>query len=237
MEIVFPTTELMISVNLTDATTESYMGAFNASETKGEIMNKNTYAQTDSIGSGVSSPDGEIQSILDPEEVRITARVETLWKKHEDGKVKQKHSQETLKKIRVELAERLSELKSIHSRPGRAGNFSTVLKTIGIPRSTANRLVSAFENIAAKDASNCPTGTITGELTFEEAAKKVRQLSVATWSRVRKHVTSAELLAEYIDEFNNVADAALNQIAEAKSPAPGKTPATEACVSEMAAAA
>lgn len=94
--------------------------------------------------------------------------------------------------------------------------------------------MAAHEHIAAKEEGNGTSGAIA----FDEAAKKVRQLAVKTWARLQRDVTSAELLAEYIEELNSVADAFFNNAAEAMSAAaPGKAPATAPCEPEMAAAA
>jgi hypothetical protein len=167
-----------------------------------------------------------------------TAEVQKLWLKHEDGKAKHKKSKEALTKIRTELAERLCVLKTIHSRAGCRGEFSAVLKAIGIPRSTANRLVAVHERIAKTDGGNCPSGTIPWEPTFEDAAKKVRKLAVTTWARLKKDLTSTELLNEFFDEFCAQADIAFANAAEAVSAtAPGTTAATDSRESEIAIAA
>jgi hypothetical protein len=230
----------IISVNFAEATSQPYAGALNAPKNK-EISMNNTFhpePKADLIALGIPANEGEIQPVSDPEETRITAQVETLWKKHVEGDAKQKKSKEMLKRIRIELAERLFELKAVHCRAGRSGQFSATLKTLGIPRSTANRLVAVHERIAKTEEGNCPIGTTTGEPTPDDAAKKVRQLAVAAWKRVKKDLTTTELLEEFIEEFRNEADVTFTNAAEAKlATTPVKAPATAPCKPEMAAAA
>jgi hypothetical protein len=240
MEIVFPSTIPMSSANLTDTTSDAKVGARSAPEKEEETMNKAFHAEpkADLIKPGLPTSAGEIQLTLSPDEQLVANQVQKLWDQHEAGKVKHKKSQASLKQIRIELAERLCELKAVHCRAGRSGLFSATLKTLGIPRSTANRLVAVHENAAKTEEGNCPNGTTTGEPTCEEAAKKVRQLAVTTWSRLKGHVPTFDLLTEFIEELTNVADASFNKAADVKSATvPVKIPATAPSKPEMAAAA
>src|ERR1035437_7246393 len=85
---------------------------------------------------GTTRPDdGEI-------ETQLTEEISSLWNQHTRLSADRKATSKELRQIRASLAERLSGMKSLLSRPGRLGQWRGWLNQRGIPRSTADRLVA-----------------------------------------------------------------------------------------------
>jgi hypothetical protein len=84
-------------------------------------------------------------------------------------------------------------MKSLLSRPGRVGQWRGWLKQRGIPRSTADRLVSRHAETLVGDNGNVPTGAISepGEANAEKLAKNV-------WLRFGKLLTTHESILRFI---------------------------------------
>jgi hypothetical protein len=136
---------------------------------------------------GTTRPDGtEI-------ETQLTEEISTLWSDHVRLSADRKATSKELRQIRASLAERLSGMKSLLSRPGRVGQWRGWLRQQGIPRSTADRLVSRHAETLVGDNGNVPTGAISepGEANAEKLAKNV-------WLRFGKLLTTHESILRFI---------------------------------------
>src|SRR5579872_2080932 len=75
-------------------------------------------------------------------ETQLANQISSLWKETTRLSADRRASARELRQIRSALAERLYEMKSLLSRPGRNGEWRGWLREQAIPRSTADRLVS-----------------------------------------------------------------------------------------------
>lgn len=112
----------------------------------------------------------EVQSTQSDEssqdEAALTAEIAELWRLHTDYKGSIKNQTENLRSLRNELGKRLSEMKQVLAKPGRAGGWSAWLKERQISRATADRLVGKHERSLNPDG-NCLSESIS-EPTEEE---------------------------------------------------------------------
>jgi hypothetical protein len=74
-------------------------------------------------------------------ESRLSEEVICLWGEHIRAAGQKKASAAELRVLRAQLAERLYQMKTLLSRPGRGGGWRSWRSTVGIPRSTGDRLV------------------------------------------------------------------------------------------------
>jgi hypothetical protein len=136
---------------------------------------------------GTTRPDGtEI-------ETQLTEEISSLWSDHVRLSANHKTTAKELRQIRASLAERLAAMKSLLSRPGRLGQWRGWLRQQGIPRSTADRLVSRHAETLVGDNGNVPTGAISepGEANAEKLARNV-------WLRFGKLLTTHESILRFI---------------------------------------
>ena len=126
-------------------------------------------------------------------ETQLAEEINTLWSDHVRLSADRKATSKELRQIRASLAERLSGMKSLLSRPGRVGQWRGWLRQQGIPRSTADRLVSRHAETLVGDNGNVPTGAISepGEADAEKLARNV-------WLRFGKLLTTHESILRFI---------------------------------------
>ena len=126
-------------------------------------------------------------------ETQLTEEISTLWSDHVRLSASRKTTSKELRQIRASLTERLSGMKSLLSHPGRGGQWRGWLRQQGIPRSTADRLVSRHAETLVGDNGNVPTGAISepGEANAEKLAKNV-------WLRFGKLLTTHESILRFI---------------------------------------
>jgi hypothetical protein len=146
----------------------------------------------------IPEPEAEVQpGTTQPDdstiENQLTQEISTLWSDHVRLSADRKATSKELRQIRAGLAERLSGMKSLLSRPGRLGQWRGWLRQQGIPRSTADRLVSRHAETLVGDNGNVPTGAISGpgEADAEKLAKNV-------WLRFGKLLTTHESILRFI---------------------------------------
>jgi hypothetical protein len=130
--------------------------------------------------------DGTIES-------QLTEEISALWGAHVGLSANHKTTAKELRQIRASLAERLHAMKSLLSCPGRLGQWRGWLRQQGIPRSTADRLVSRHAETLVGENGNVPTGAISepGEANAEKLAKNV-------WLRIGKLLTTDESVIQFI---------------------------------------
>src|ERR1017187_5757460 len=80
-------------------------------------------------------------------ETHLAQEISTLWMENTRLSANRKATAKDLRQIRAILAERLHEMKSLLSRPGRGGQWRSWLKERGINRSTADSLVAELAGL------------------------------------------------------------------------------------------
>jgi len=127
-------------------------------------------------------------------ETELTQEISTLWSDHVRLSASRRATAKELCVIRARLAERLHAMKSLLSRPGRLGQWRGWLKQQGIPRSTADRLVSRHAETLGIENGNVPTGAI-WEPAKDGAGMK---LAKVVWPQILKYLTKDESVVEFI---------------------------------------
>jgi len=126
-------------------------------------------------------------------ETQLAQEISTLWSDHVRLSAGRRATSKELRQVRARLAERLHEMKSLLSRPGRGGQWRPWLRERGIPRSTADRLVSRFAETLGIENGNVPTGAIPSSP--EDSAER---LARSVWQRVGKFLSTGELVVRFI---------------------------------------
>jgi hypothetical protein len=146
----------------------------------------------------IPEPEAEVQP--DPAqpddtiiETQLAQEISTLWSDHVRLSASRKTTSKELRQIRASLTERLHAMKSLLSHPGRGGQWRGWLKQRGIPRSTADRLVSRYSETLCSRDENVPTGAISepGEADAEKLAKNA-------WLRFGKLLTTHKSILRFI---------------------------------------
>jgi hypothetical protein len=92
-------------------------------------------------------------------ETQLTHEISELWSSHMRLSVDRRATAKELRLVRARLAERLHEMKSLLSCPGRAGQWRSWLRQQHIPRSTADRLAARYAETLGRE-NNVLTGAI-----------------------------------------------------------------------------
>src|ERR1700751_2334021 len=106
------------------------------------------------------APTLEVPTTINPAEAHLVNEIGELWQIHTPAQTSLHKTRDELKLIRANLSRRLHDLKSVLSRPGRGGAWSSFLESQRIPRSTADRLARAHEKTLSADTQNCATEQI-----------------------------------------------------------------------------
>lgn len=151
----------------------------------------------------MTEPESTTQLLINPaatnpDEVHLINEVGTLWQAHEQAQTTIKKSRGEMKVIRADLSQRLYELKSVLSRPGRGGAWSSFLVTEKIPRSSADRLVRGHERTLIPQAVNCAAEQIP-----ESTEVIVHKYLHALWPRMSRVLTNPESIELFIDELRS----------------------------------
>jgi hypothetical protein len=140
----------------------------------------------------VITPEPEVEAPPDATQVddtaletQLTEKIKTLWSEHKCLSADHKTTAKELRKLRVALAERLFEMKSLLSRPGRGGEWRGWLRERKIPRSTADRLCARHAETVGADVENVLSGA-----TSEPTKSDVLKFSYTLWPRIQKVVTT-----------------------------------------------
>jgi len=104
------------------------------------------------------SHDAEVTA-ADAAEAQLAKDIGDLWAVHAQSQSLLGKTRDELKIVRANLAERLYELKSVLSCPGRSGQWSGFLASEKIPRTTADRLVSLHEKSINVDGNRTDGAT------------------------------------------------------------------------------
>jgi hypothetical protein len=120
----------------------------------------------------------------------LSMEVTALWGDHRLYQTRSKEMRGEAARIRTELAEVLHRAKELLSVPGCAGKWNEYLRKHGIPRSSAERLVSLHER--ALHPGSCTVRT-----SPDPTQKEIRKLVRAVLPRILRVIPSAE----YFDKF------------------------------------
>jgi len=126
-------------------------------------------------------------------EPKLGDEITSLWSAHVDAKNAARATNSELRTIRAKLGEQLHEMKQMLARPGRSGQWSSFLLERGIPRATADRLVTRHLRSISPDL-NCITEEVS-EPTDEEVQKVFNSL----WPKLRRVLTTPESFYRFID--------------------------------------
>lgn len=125
-------------------------------------------------------------------ETQLTQEISELWSSHVRLNGDRKATAKELRQIRASLAERLHEMKLLLSRPGRSGQWRSWLRERGIPRSTADRLVSRHAETVGIENGNVPSEAI------DQEHDAVEQLVQSLLPRLQRRLPDAQAVFHFI---------------------------------------
>jgi hypothetical protein len=129
-------------------------------------------------------------------ETQLTNQISSLWVENTRLSADRKATTRELRQIRASLAERLYEMKSLLSRPGRGGEWRGWLREQGIPRSSADRLCARHGETLDIENGNVPSGAIT-----EQEEANADKLAKSVWQRFGKFLSIDEAAFQFIDRI------------------------------------
>ena len=115
----------------------------------------------------------------------LSEEIGALWDEHVRVAGAKKATAQELRALRASLAEKLYEMKLLLSRPGRGGQWRGWLSTVGIPRSTGDRLVERHGESLGETAKNVPSESISPQ---QESERLVQSMM----PRLRRSLTSKD---------------------------------------------
>jgi hypothetical protein len=126
-------------------------------------------------------------------EIQLTNQISSLWSENTRLNADRRTTAKDLREIRTILAERLYEMKSLLSRPGRGGQWRSWLKERGINRSSADRLVAHHGETLCNHEEDAPH-----EATSNSQADTAEKLARDVWSRLRKVLDTHETVVRFL---------------------------------------
>ena len=146
----------------------------------------------------IAEPETEVQpDQTQPDEsaveMQLTEEINTLWSDHVRLSANRRVTARELRQIRSTLAERLYEMKSLLSRPGRGGQWRSWLKERGINRSSADRLVAHHGETLCNHEEDAP-----GEAISNSPDDSAEKLARDVWSRLRKVLDTHETVVRFL---------------------------------------
>lgn len=148
---------------------------------------------TEPFGDELVAMSADVPLPIDVEtESTIDQAIVSLWSADRNTKGTAKQAKLTLQDIRLHLGERLWAMKSILVRSGRAGGWAAYLRTHKLPRATADRYVNQHL------ASMTPATNRLSEAVPEPTVEDVRRLVEKLLPRLRRMLTSQELVSEFL---------------------------------------
>jgi hypothetical protein len=124
-------------------------------------------------------------------EAQLSLEISTLWSAHGKGKATARRTREELTELRQQLGERLHALKSTLARTGRGGRWISFLRSCGIPRSSADRMITRHVAML-NPPQNCPIGAIS---TPDQARAFVQRML----PKLRRLLTSIDTVDAFYD--------------------------------------
>jgi hypothetical protein len=121
----------------------------------------------------------------------LTEEIGALWDEHVRIAGAKKASASELRIVRLQLAEKLFAMKSLLSRPGRGGQWRGWLSTVGIPRSTGDRLATRHGETLGIVTKNAPHEAIS-------PVQQVEGLLKAIMPRLRRILVTREMASQFV---------------------------------------
>lgn len=115
-------------------------------------------------------------------EQQLADEIRHLWAVHVAAKTTVKQTREELRTLRKRLSERLCQMKLLLARPGRNGGWSSFLRSQGIAKATADRLVRKHEEISS------PQPNIVSEQVSEPSRDDVGRFIDSQWSKLERNL-------------------------------------------------
>jgi hypothetical protein len=136
----------------------------------------------------------------DEAERKLADQIRQLWTAHVEARGVAKRTRAELKAIREQLGERLFEMKKLLAIPGRNGGWSSFLRSEGIAKATADRLVRKHQQ------SIDPQPNIVSEEVSELETEDVGRLFDSLSPRLEKSITTPNSAYEFIVCFTGYFD-------------------------------
>lgn len=156
---------------------------------------------------------GAFATAVQPEaetEQKLADEIKHLWAVHVEAQTTVKKTKAELEAIRQQLGERLHEMKQLLARPGRNGRWPSFLRSQGIARPTAERLVRPHE------APVGPQPDSAGGQVGEPTDADVERFFDSYWFRMRKrHPTrqgAYDFLLWYVENLGLAHEVQVNGI-------------------------
>jgi hypothetical protein len=153
----------------------------------------------------------EILAIDDSSEAQLVDEVGNLWLVHSQAQSSLSKTRDDLKLLRTDLSRRLHALKSLLARPGRGGAWHSFLQAQKIPRSSADRLVRAYEKTISAD-DNCTSDQIpeTNEMVVQRYVR-------ALWPKLSRILKTRESVRLFTAELLRISEKSFADPSPAKS--------------------
>jgi hypothetical protein len=145
----------------------------------------------------------EVPAVIDGAEEQLVDEIGNLWQVHSQAQTSLRKTRNELRLTMTDLSQRLFELKSVLSRPGRGGAWSSFLQAKKIPRSTADRLVRNHAKTISADPDSCTTEHIK-----EPTEVVVCRYFHALWPKLSKVLKTHEAVEVFVAELRYKAETA-----------------------------
>jgi hypothetical protein len=127
-------------------------------------------------------------------EDRLKNEIKSLWSVHQEGKARAQKTKEQMKTLRLDLGQKLCEMKAILARTGRSGRWAAYLRSQDLPRATAERYIDRHEALSnPKQIESC-------EAIPETTAEDVRRLVRNLMPRLRRVLKTQSWMEWFLTE-------------------------------------
>jgi hypothetical protein len=130
-------------------------------------------------------------------EQELGEEIASLWSAHTGAKNTAKATKEELRSIRAKLGEQLYRMKEVLAQPGRGGQWSGFLRNRGIPRATADRLVTRHLRSVNPDANRL------SEPVAEPTEEEVQRLFNSILPRLRRVLRTPSSLYHFVASLSS----------------------------------
>jgi hypothetical protein len=134
----------------------------------------------------------EVPAKLDME-MQLTKEIDELWSAHQQSDAILGRTKLELGALRLELGQRLYEMKMILACPGRAGKWSQFLSAQHIPRASADRYVKKYENTL-----NPPAEIASRESIQQSPGETARKVLQSIWPKLRQALMDQETAYQFL---------------------------------------
>ena len=157
---------------------------------EGTIIAQETMAETVAPVTTATNPDEPTE-----DEQQLAGEIRKLWAAHQDGQAAFKRTKAEIKAVRERLSEHLWRMKQILVKPGRNGNWSAFLRSEGIAKATADRVVRQRHK-SEEEQTNIPTEEVS-----QSAPPNVERLLRSLLPRLKSNLTTSESAYEFVVRF------------------------------------